>query len=47
MPKVAILIPGSPTRAFLFQIAAFNAALKPPHVEPMAAEPAGLHGWRA
>lgn len=27
MPKVAILIPGSPTRAFLSQIAAFNLAL--------------------
>lgn len=27
MPKVAILIPGSPTRAFLSQIAAFNTAL--------------------
>ena len=45
MPKVEILIPWTPRLALFGSNCGFQYCLKPTHVEPMAAEPAGLHGW--
>jgi hypothetical protein len=47
MPKVDILVPRTPQLALFASNCRFQYCLKPPHVERMAAEPAGLHGWRA